>query len=489
MKKILSTVTAAIMLVSALSPLAFAEETTPEFTVTITAKDEQNTIGNNFKDGNNNVGKTFTANVEVTSGKELIDHFAYSWRRDWTLLKNETNQSYTPGNDTLNWWPVRCVVTAYDADNNKLGKEVSKYVNGTSFGQMVKRKAIVGETSDYDKYVFKVDGKRFIILDDFDSKTETYYILADDTYGLHAFDTELTDPAAATFKSTEYNYTAGGKNYTGSSGSGNIAYWLNNDFIANGNNGEKLPQSIIDNLVSHKYYMAQNSVYKESNETLKIALLGRADYNKYIDKFSAVVNNDSSVEWWLRDVQGIKSGSNGAFGPFAVRPNWNSVEGISSTQSEKYVRPAFYLSEDFFTKVKLNVVDMGAEVKKIIAERYTDKQLADAGYSKDEIKEITGRETFENSISNVTAADADGKTTVSYTFTSDGTSPSEKVLVALYNGDSLANIAVEDKAVTAGENALTTQFNTTAYTSAKVFVWNTKTLEPKCGEGSWTNVN
>ena len=424
MKRFLSMLISAVMLISTLPTFAFAEEAAAvDFTVAITSTNEKNRTGDNATD--THVGKTFTATPTVTSGE--VDHFTYQWCRDWTKLPNETNQSYTPGNDALKYYPIRVYVKAYDA-NNKLLKEVEKNLAGTAFGRMTKRAAAVlaegadkQQASTYpstdDANVFVVDGKRFIILDDFVSDTETYYVLADDTYGTRAFDTGAASYAGIFFRQAATTYTSGDTTYTASSGSGNIAYWLNNDFLTTGNGEYKLPQDIINNAVPHQWHMAQNQHWKGYDstaelETFKIALLGRADYYKYMDKFGAVVNGKTSDYWWLRDVQGINmGGTNGAAGPFVVMPWHNIVQGsdisfknplTEEMTTEAYVRPAFNLGKDFFTTVKLDVDSIGANVKALIAKKYTDEELSKL-YTSLEIAKIKGEEVV---ISSLTITDA-----------------------------------------------------------------------------------
>ena len=259
-----------------------------------------------------------------------------------------------------------------------------------------------------------------------------------------------TDNSTVVFKSTASTYTSGEKEYTLSSGNGNMAYWLNNDFLANGNDGKKLPQAIIDNLAKHTYKVSQNMHWKSSSEELKVALLGKSEFLRYAGKFTAGKNYDEY--WWLRDSQAINDGGEKMRGPFMVICNHNIVEGRTDASQTAYVRPTFWLNETFFTDVKLDVSTMGSEVKAMLANRYTDAQLKATGYSAVEIAKIKGADEVVNAISDVAVSDAEGKTTVSYTYMADGSAAVEKVIVALYNGGVLAGAAIEDKTVTKGAN-------------------------------------
>ena len=421
------------------------------------------------------------------------DHFVYEWYNniDKVVYKTQTSASIIPSNDDA-YKTYRVSVTPVDANGTPVGDTFTTTKDlyfDTPGGQSARIYMGAGEGVAYvdnsDAYSFKIDGKTFAILEETDSKTESFYVIAEDKYGTRVFDTNSTDNSTVVFKSTASIYTSGDVKYTLSSGEGNMAYWLNNDFLANGNDGKKLPQAIIDNLAWHTYKVSQNMHWKSSSEELKVALLGKSEFLRYAGKFTAGKNDDEY--WWLRDSQAINDGDEKMRGPFMVICNHNIVEGRTNASQTAYVRPTFWLNETFFTDVKLDVSTMGSEVKAMLANRYTDAQLKATGYSAVEIAKIKGADEVVNAISDVAVSDAEGKTTVSYTYMADGSAAVEKVIVALYNGGVLVGAAIEDKTVTKGANPLTTQLDTAAYDEAKIFVWDMSTYEPKCANGSWKN--
>ena len=479
MKKIISALMLTTMCISTLLPAPVMAQENVAFEVSISAVNEVGAVGANAEQSN--AGKKFTANVTVNSGADMIDHFTYQWGRDWTPIKNETNQTYIPGNDYLNYINQRVFVKAFDADGNQLGSQVMACHDLQAFGRMSKRKVSnssvstpTSDTNAYPKqegYTFELDGKSFTVLDDFSSETETYYVLANDSYGKRVFDTGITDYGTVLFKSSEG---------TMSSGTGNIAYWLNNDFLTNGNGSYKLPDAIIDNLSEHKYAVAQNQNYQQNEEILKVSLLGRADYYKYIDKFYPIVGNNTSNYWWLRDVQGIVTGGNGKLGPFVVMPNWNSVEGINNTATECHIRPAFYLGKDFFTTVKLDTEKMGYSVKALLAERYTESELG-AIYSEDELDAIYSRTPLPYKITNFVIDETDGLT-VKFDMTAK-TAPEtgRSAFTAVYNRGKLCGISMLNAEIEVGTTKKQTIAfdDIDAYDDVRIFCWDMPSQMPQ----------
>ena len=400
MKKLIASIMASLMLVSSSGINVFAENTVEIQEITLTLTKDPFTIGS---DENKRAGYTVSTNVVATGGHDM---FKYQWRNNVVgVLKTETNSTFTFGNEDVDYRKTFVKVTPVDENGNEIGAAVEKeveYVN-SPFTRTGRRK-VAADTETMNSYLtsppenkFTVDGKSFILLDEFYSKTESFYILADDFYGKRVFDTGLVS------EDEEYNplmffRSTASTSGTASSGEGNMAYWLNNDFLENGNDGMKLPDSIIENLAVHKWHNAQNKNWSNTNEKLKVALLGKADFVKYFGKFG--VGGPTLVDrWWLRDSQGLaNTNETNQLGPFTVICEHNIVEGTGSTLVSNYVRPAFYLTENFFKTVKIDLMSAGENVKKMLLERYGEatllelydgQELADAGMvSVPEVTEI-----------------------------------------------------------------------------------------------------
>ncbi len=412
MKKLIASIMASLMLVSSSGINVFAENTVQIESVTLTATKDPLTVG---AEENKRAGFTVSTSVTATGGHNL---FKYQWDMNGTVLKTETNSTFIIGNDNSNYKTIYVTVTPVDENGNEIGagKRVNLEYVGSPFTRTGRRNiaSSMAAMNDYlttpPENKFTVDGKSFVLLDEFYSQTESFYILADDYYGKRVFDTGLMS------EDEEYNpmlyfRSTASTSGTASSGEGNMAYWLNNDFLENGNEGMKLPDSIIANLAVHEWHNAQNVNWANTNEKLKVALLGKADFVKYFGKFG--VSGPTLVDrWWLRDSQGLCNNSEERQrGPFTVICEHNIVEGTGSTLVSHYVRPAFYLTENFFKTVKIDLMSAGENVKKMLLERYGEatllelydgQELADAGMvSVPEVTEINlyGKVNAGNKIS------------------------------------------------------------------------------------------
>ena len=281
--------------------------------------------------------------------------------KTWTVSIDECAAvSYTAGKFCD--YPVWVKVTLN-------GKEVSArafIAPGRNDGSVWGAKKVT-DTSD----IFTVDGQRFILLDS-EPKGESgaVLVLSADAYGTHAFD------------------SGNSKRYS-TARETNIGYWLNNDFLSGGNGGKALPDGIKSYLKNHAW-VTNNIVSTEekgietTSDTAKLALLSIEEFNTYIGKFGIV--DEMPSRWWLR------SSSNGTQALCAdiVKAANENVLGFTTrydmTTSSLSVRPVFYLSNEFFTKVKIDAFNTGDNVKSFIRGYYPDyNDLSEAGYTNDEL--------------------------------------------------------------------------------------------------------
>lgn len=149
-----------------------------------------------------------------------------------------------------------------------------------------------------------------------------------------------------------------------------LAYWLNNDFLET----DALPQVIKDCLVEREYTTEGGgsavSFGKEYKSTCKVVVLSQTEWSKYNAKFGYA--DDSGIGYWaLRSVRELT----GAPLVAAVgEPNSGlTVDGKWS--SSLGIRPAFYLSKDFFEKASVNLEESGDAVLSVIRNSYTAESL------------------------------------------------------------------------------------------------------------------
>lgn len=236
---------------------------------------------------------------------------------------------------------------------------------------------------------FKVGDKYFLLLDK--DSDGNYFVMADDMYGTHQFlGTSRSSTESSVWFQTHLNGTWKYNSETNS----NIAYWLNNSFLTDGNgkntdgSARKLPDDIVNNLVekdwgveggsniSDGYFWSAATGDKPAaaytsiapyTTKQKVSLLslweGRTYWNDisplvydmkpYTDKNTDEVDAYKYYSWYLRTaynnaMMGFEP-SNGVF----VYSN-TGILGSTAINNEFGVRPCFFLSKDFFEKVAVD---------------------------------------------------------------------------------------------------------------------------------------
>ena len=198
-----------------------------------------------------------------------------------------------------------------------------------------------------------------------------YYIYCNDLYGK--------------------NPTASATNEFDPDVDGNIAKWLNTSFL-NGGQGDgfvALDTNIKPYIAEHDWLVEANvkapSGYPATDYTAKckIALLSISEYAKYAGKIGWGAYENGSL---------VSSGTHTMLrSPVGNSTNLRTLyqqTGCTANVAAKYetarIRPAFYVSENYFKNVKLDLSSAGSEVKKIISE------LNPSIYTPDEILALKG---------------------------------------------------------------------------------------------------
>jgi len=292
-----------------------------------------------------------------------------------------------------------------------------------------------------ERYIFKVDGKSFILLDT-DSEGN-YFVMTEDHYGRHSYQTAVESHLAleqVTFGDS--GYTIENKNQMNVSewifnpdNNKSIAYWLNNDFLANGNGKYILPDSIKNNIIEktwgvegfttmfgsgkNKYdkYLDECGVtgYTPSRvnaEKLfsepytvngKISLMSLTEYLQYQDIIGISFGHGTWGGMMLRSPELFITASTGEssvsqicyFGPLQVtrqtstedttKPLRINIADAASSEGFYFVRPVFWLSKDFFKNVKCDTENMG---------KYPMEELKEHSY--EELSKIYTNTELEN---------------------------------------------------------------------------------------------
>lgn len=297
--------------------------------------------------------------------------------------------------------------------------------------------------------IFEVDGKKFILLDTDDEGN--YFVLTNEMYGQHAFDTTYSKAAFTIETATEnengmISYEKGdiddldeSKVLFSTTDEDNIGYWLNNDFLTNGNGtNNKLPSAIQENLIEAEWKLEgrdsaivgwQTKSYYDNlkGDTTgqsfaatrsiapysvrgKVALMSYTEFNNYKELIGGKpLAQNSWRGWMLRTAMSQTGGvsqknTNGENIPKTCLYTWGNaiVKWSGDTLMVAYsskgytnndtllVRPCFWLDKDFFKKVKVNVDSLGSVPKEKVMENSND-ELTQIGYTIADIMKLNGR--------------------------------------------------------------------------------------------------
>lgn len=308
---------------------------------------------------------------------------------------------YTEGNGT---WDENAGMNGCISKVQGVGSEgdfSNKWLNGQNY------------VKDYSNGAkrFTVGGKHFMLLDT--DEEGNYFVIADDLYGQRPF-TNITDRSTDDWKEMFYDgtwkYDPENRN--------SIAYWLNNGFLTEGNRGDKLPDSIISNLVEKEWGIEGGTKIEDTYfytlfddgqakytsvepyvVTQKVSLPSAVEMATYWEDVSVLCygldpNTDRAYKvnaWWLRTVDnaGLSGGDLNERGFKAMYVNSGSgVRDGAYMYNNNGIRPCFWINKDFFATVKLDELD--TEAANVVTEikKAGVTTLLDLGYTAEELQTI-----------------------------------------------------------------------------------------------------
>lgn len=265
--------------------------------------------------------------------------------------------------------------------------------------------------ADWQFAVDGVNGKRFSLLDiNPNGDSSKYFILAANNYG----DTRFyggkkynANPAEIKF------YNEAGAHFNANDKE-SVADALNHEHIGetnpNGDNYLKAStlQTLDEKIVSYidmehlwrtepdHFYEAGSTTSNCYETTCGVALLSYSELLKYKDKIGYGIMGNNSTDfgtdgtmWKLRTTADYASQSVVGLGvAMTSKDNKEGYVGkVGNGGYNFWIRPCFWLNNDFFKNVKLNLTHTGAEVKKALKNNYTYEDLKGI-YSADELTQI-----------------------------------------------------------------------------------------------------
>lgn len=379
---------------------------------------------------------TYTAD-EVDAAAE---RHAYQWMyslddEKYYAMDSAREQTYKTSTIDKNRY-IACQVTPIYADGSKGTPKLQKKGVITSLKTVpcasipAEERAKTKTTPPEYKFRLKGSNREYVLLDVFSGETESkYYVLSDFlTANLeqHNIDPQNINPADKD----------------------SIGYWLNTTYVNQGYSlasvaWPKLEQDLYRYIDKNHTWYVEAGITNQNNGqkrgyayTAGIGLLTETEALKYLGRYGWNITTENG-DWynpWLLATGNADTNQYIVVMNFKVDNNvkhsgehtiFNATPG--SGHQEMYARPAFYLNDNFFKSVRLDVDTMGAHVKEIILENYTKNEMAGI-YSESELESI-GYDANPVGIKNFTNADGEARAKIEI--------PDEAcmLVVAVYDAD------------------------------------------------------
>lgn len=334
--------------------------------------------------GNLAVGQTLTANP-VANAESYAWCRADSMEGPWEAIADETSQTYIIKNADKGKWLKADVISGENVVasiytlSNVITTQSNTMTEWTSLGQPA-------VTPVENKFTLASDTtKSYILLESTDDETATFFILSD-------FSAKHTP----WYESQKFNVE--------SADTGILPVRLNIDYIGQTNpRGDTWSERINPDFDA---YLDKNHVWETENGafdgiipedytfTAAVTMPSLTEMTKYASKIGY-----EGFDWaWLRTGSVLDKN-------MVLRQTWDGlIANNISISSPGYVRPCFWLGEDFFKNVKLDLATTGENVKAMIRERYKPSELVNV-YDVDEIASLG----YELGVYNAVYTGADGK--------------------------------------------------------------------------------
>lgn len=214
--------------------------------------------------------------------------------------------------------------------------------------------------------IIKVDGRSFTVVDDFNNKKSTFFVVANEIYGNYGITSRKMDPVA----------------------DGNVMKYLNGTFKTAGTeDGKKLPQNIINYIDNDHIWLTEGTPLFTADPmesytfTAGISIPSTSEIKRYKDTFgwyATAFDGAAFAPYWTRTAANHATGewvyvaSGGAQNDIQVVMSHWKLDGSTG------IRPEFYLNEDFFRNVAIdNFSDLTRDsaLTKMLTSRYSMEEM------------------------------------------------------------------------------------------------------------------
>lgn len=239
-----------------------------------------------------------------------------------------------------------------------------------------------------DRYLFTVDGMRYIMLDVTENDSSKFLVMTDKTVGTRAYSarkSNLFNDMAAFLNNKKSVETAAASKWTTPPPTDSTADYTDTGYKNNASYTQ-LSEVVYENInFNHIWKIEERYVARAEGERIMkagIVLPAVTELKKYSQRVGLYDENG----YWLRTPS--STGSGGAFCTKAT------AEDVGKTFEAGYdaklgIRPMFYLDKSFFKDAKIPVADLGSEVIKDIKKAYSKNELKGI-YSEEELSNVFG---------------------------------------------------------------------------------------------------
>ncbi|MEG2381101.1 MAG: hypothetical protein RSB38_05340, partial [Oscillospiraceae bacterium] len=233
------------------------------------------------------------------------------------------------------------------------------------------------------EFVFGIDGQDFILLESTESDESRFLVMSKASIGKRNINKGgqlLGDLLAWLNNKNSINRT-----YHGSTSTDATDDYTTTGYI--GNAGfTQLPQKILDNINKTNKWKQEIKMWEADSEMVYEAGLAIPSVTELIRHSEKIGLCDTGANWWTR-TPFAKSKASGELmmRVLGTKAEMGNVKNAMGNTDNLDIRPMFYLKKDFFTKVKVNLADVGVGVRKEIRKNYTRAELLAAGYTEDEL--------------------------------------------------------------------------------------------------------
>ncbi len=293
---------------------------------------------------------------------------------------------------------------------------------------------------------------------------------------------------------SELDWNGDGKYYWDKTQKGSPAYFLNADATEDAVIDESMQPYVREH--TWKFEQSKNSGYKNKQYeyTAKYSDLAWSEY--YGQKLYKKIGYSGKVLggyaknyfWWLRSTEASSESPKGRVwgirsNGYNGNPNGSAVMLGTERADSCSHRPCFYLTEEFFKNVKLDVPSMGSEVKNIFLSRIDMQTAKNVGYTERELSEIGYTPFYSDPAEGVRTADG-GCYIRKYVSNSDSQPHTASLISVFRRNGEIERVNVDKRTVSGGEAApLDTEADISGgaadETEVDLYIWD-ENMSPYC---------